>query len=192
MSPEKFSIKSILLLLGGMGTLGLGSLAVNFLNNNQIGNTTTTTIGGSTTTIGGSTTTINGVSEKTTEHVNGAGRSEPIIRTPQEGNVVEREILMTGNLNTLNSNENIWAYVYAPGEKRYYPTQAVYRLNDKTWRAPLVIGSTRSDDSGASFQIGVFTANTSLATDLKSAGEKGMNNLPVGVKPLTEITVKRK
>jgi hypothetical protein len=185
MSSEKISIKSILMLLGGIGTLGLGSFAVNFLNNNQIGNTTTTTIGGSTTT-------INGVPEKTTEHINGTGKAEPVIRIPQEGNVVEREILMTGTLNTLNSNENIWAYVYAPGEKRYYPTQAVYRLNDKTWRAPLVIGSTQSDNSGASFQIGVFTANTSLATDLKSAGERGMNNLPVGVKPLTEITVKRK
>jgi hypothetical protein len=204
MTLEKITVKSVLILLGGVGALGAGVLTFNLFSHNQTGNTTinsnssdnsnnSTNIDNSNSSTNINDTTNSNRAETTPSQLPSTTNQATIhIQTPKGGDLVERKIEMSGTLKAISDTERIWAYVYAPGEKRYYPTEAIYSSATKTWSVFLTIGSVNSADLGALFKIGTFTATTSLTNDLQRAGEKGMNELPNGIKLLKSITVKRK
>jgi hypothetical protein len=182
MDSEKLTIKNLILLLGCLGTVGGSAFALNLFTNfnNGNGNTTISTVSnGGNTTNSSSSTTIQSSSTAT-------------IQSLKDGASVARKVEMLGSADNLRAGESLWVYVYATGEKRYYPVKANYFSSQKTWRASLIVGSVNATDIGAPFEIGVFIASNSLAKELASAAETGMKSLPDGTKAQASVNVTRK
>jgi hypothetical protein len=121
-------------------------------------------------------------------------RTEVIIEIvqPSDGEAIERDVEVSGTLSGLADGDAIWVYVLPSGENRYYPLKASYDPRSTQWRVPAVVGTVAKEASGATFQIGVFTANSRHTATLLSAGEKGLSQLPSGVTILKSVTVRRK
>jgi hypothetical protein len=114
------------------------------------------------------------------------------INQPANGNIVDRSIVAAGTLTNLAAGDSLWIYVYPLAEKRYYPSKVTYNTKTKIWQTSLVIGSTNKKESGASFQIGLFTANSKLSNELNQSKARGVSKIPVGAISLQSLVVKRK
>jgi hypothetical protein len=109
-----------------------------------------------------------------------------------DGSLVDRNIKVVGKLSGLTAGDSLWMYVYPLGKKRYYPFKATYDPDSKMWQRSLTIGSVEKGASGASFEIGLFTANARISEDLSKWGETGTHELPQGIVSLKSVIVKRK
>lgn len=114
------------------------------------------------------------------------------INQPLEGSLLDRNTKAAGTLTNLAAGDSLWIYVFSSGEKRYYPSKATYDPDTKMWQRSLIIGSVEKEESGASFEIGLFTANSQMSENLSKWGENGTSTLPAGIVPLKSVIVKRK
>jgi hypothetical protein len=114
------------------------------------------------------------------------------INQPLDASLVERNTRASGTLSDLAAEDSLWIYVYASGEKRYYPSKVEYNPDTKVWQHSLIIGSVGKEESGASFMIGLFIANAQMSKDLAKWGESGTSKLPEGIVQLQTVTVRRK
>jgi hypothetical protein len=90
---------------------------------------------------------------------------------------------------------NLWVYVFAEGEKAYYPS--IVRDIDfrkKTWKVQVTIGNTDVDQSGNTWKIGTIVLGEQESNILKEIvrNDNGLPKLPVPIDPSQEIVVLRK
>jgi hypothetical protein len=114
------------------------------------------------------------------------------INQPTNGRSVDRSIAATGTLTSLAAGDSLWIYVYPLAEKRYYPSKVTYNAKTKIWQTNLVVGSTNQKESGASFKIGLFTANSKLSNELNQSKDRGVSKIPAGISQLVSLAVQRK
>jgi hypothetical protein len=114
------------------------------------------------------------------------------IIQPLNKESVDRNVIATGTLTDLAVGDSLWIYVYPSVQKKYYPSPVNYDPDDKTWKVSLIIGSDEKEESGASFEVQLFTADAALSKDLSKWGENGTSQLPDGIHRLKSITITRK
>lgn len=111
---------------------------------------------------------------------------------PSDGEVVERNVNVSGTFADLANGDSIWVYVFPSIEQKYYPSKVSYDSRSGKWQVPVIVGSIAKEAGSATFEIGVFAANSRHTARLLSGGEKGLDRLPSDVASLQSVTVKRK
>jgi hypothetical protein len=114
------------------------------------------------------------------------------IIQPSEGEIVERNLVVSGRFTGLANGYSIWLYVRPSVEKRYYPLKVSYDPSTESWQVPIIVGSVAKDESGTMFEIGVFVATPQNNEILANGGENGLSKLPIGIVPMKSVNVRRK
>jgi hypothetical protein len=114
------------------------------------------------------------------------------ILQPLNGASVDRSTKVEGTFENLTPGDSLWVFVYPVEQHIYYPSQVTYNPESKVWSVQLVVGADEKEESGDSFKIGIFTADSALSKDLKEWRENGTSQLPSGIEILSSITVRRK
>jgi hypothetical protein len=122
--------------------------------------------------------------------------SAPIatIKQPFSGEIVDRSIEASGTLSSLATGNSLWIYIEPLAQKKYYPLQATYDPASKLWKASIKVGADEKEESGASFEIGIFIANVKISQELSDWRNSGTSKLPADIVRLTSlpVLVKRK
>jgi hypothetical protein len=122
-------------------------------------------------------------------------KSQIHILDPRTKSELSRKSNISGSFENLTSEENLWVYVFAEGEKAYYPS--IVRDIDfrkKTWKVQVTIGNTDVDQSGNTWKIGTIVLGEQESNILREITRNGNGapKLPVPIDPGQEIVVLRK
>ncbi len=117
------------------------------------------------------------------------GASSIVIAFPRDGDMVDRTISLNGSFANLPPYTQIWVYVYAEKQERYYTDKATTFNVLGIWLAQSVVIGT-IDDTNA-YRIGVLLVEPDAAKDLKSNPDN-RESLPAGVQVFDEITIVRR
>ena len=117
------------------------------------------------------------------------------ITSPQNLSAVDRKLEIRGEINSNLSERDLWIYIYAVEEKKYYPLP-VNRVDidgqKKTWKISVVVGNQKYAQSGNTWRLGAFMAEKKLSSSLLRYVENGVADLTTSVDLNQEVTVRRR
>jgi hypothetical protein len=107
-------------------------------------------------------------------------------------NEIKHRDTVKGTWNNVPANVDMWLYIYASGEKKYYFSEITKR-QDGTWTTDEEIFGRQREDKNAIYRLGVIICPSNVSIRIRQDEGKGNYGLPSGsTKVGEEIEVIRK
>ena len=115
---------------------------------------------------------------------------------PKDEVEVPQRIEVKGVFDEISPKDDVWIYVYATGEQRYYPHKVRdIDMQRKTWSiSSIPIGNISPNQTGNKWRIGVFIVGQAESDSLirdSINSTNGVATLPVKIEPSKETIVMR-
>ncbi len=115
----------------------------------------------------------------------GDGDSGVSVSSPQSGQTVVQQTVVSGRSSNISSDNEVWLIIYSHSVRRYYP-QSPKLTNNGSWSRGVTFGG--GGDSGARFDVvvmivdaaGKATLDAYVAASQASGNWRGITGLPSG------------